>query len=168
MWRIAGLRERRPYSLSWLITVFGCIRLAVVVGVCSRLRRLATRVYRSWAGVVNRGLPEHGRFWKSSCCGYRWTNLSTVLRWQLKCWATSLCVLLALIIPRARRRCCSVNRGMLTWSFFFFNSGVSFNVNYGKALHKSFHAQGFTLLREFQTHQVQQMPFHKHAASQWM
>jgi hypothetical protein len=83
----------------------------------------------------------------SSCCGYRWTDLSTELRWQLKCWATSLCVLPALIRPRARRRCCSISLSMLTWSFF--NSGVSFNVSDGKALHKSFYAQGFTLLREF-------------------
>jgi hypothetical protein len=151
--RIVGFQGRRVYSLSQLITVCGCIRLrlrvflAVVVAVCSRLRTLATLVYRSWAGMVNRGLPERGRSPTSSCCAYRWTNLSTVLRWQLKCWATSLCVLPALIIPRARRRCCSVNLGLLTWSCF--HSGVSFNVNDGKTLHESFYAQGFTLLREF-------------------
>jgi hypothetical protein len=139
MGRIVGLRGRRLYSLSRLITVCGCIRLmlgmflAVVIAVYSRLRRLATRAYRSWAGVVNRSLPERDRSQTSSCCGYRWTNLSTVLRWQLKCWATSLCVLPALIRPRARRRCCSVSLGLLTWSFF--NSGVSFNVNDGKVLH---------------------------------
>ena len=119
----------------------------VVFAICCCFRRWTTRIYRSCAGVVTRGLLERGWSQTSSCCACQWTNLSTVLRWQLKCWATSLCVLPALIIPRAMRRRFIVTLGMLTWRRF--NSSASLTVNDWKALPYLLTTQGFSRLNEF-------------------
>ena len=112
-WRPASRRRFRTVWSDIPRTPGNAVAVEVAVVVLSR--RWRTRMYRSWAAVVTRGLLDLGRSRVDPCCWYRSHSLVIVLGDTLNALATANLPSPACKRPTALFLCASLSRGISFW-----------------------------------------------------